>query len=120
MHAARVSFAGLSSLCERILRDALKQRADIDLVLPWTRLDSLLATNSSGTPEILFLELDRQVLPAPLRCLLAAASPLRIVALSPDASAATIFSVTEQRTVLEGKNADDLCELFGMDVGNRR
>ena len=109
---ARVAFAGLSPLCERILRGALLQRNDVHLVEPWTRLSSMSAGNSAGAAEILFLELDRHLLTPPLRALLAAATGLRIIALSPDGRAATVFGMLEQRTVLQEQSAEELCDLF--------
>lgn len=111
---ARVAFAGLSPLCEGILRNALAKRCDIDLVEPWTRLSSVSASNSAAQPEILFLELDRHSLTAPLRAMLAAATGLRIIALSSDGRAATVFAMQEQRTVLQEKSAEDLFD-FGPD-----
>jgi hypothetical protein len=86
----------------------LAGRTDIEIVTPWTRLDSILNVNSEGTPELLFIELDKPSLPLPLRCLLAAAIPLRIIALSADGRRATVFGVNEQRNVLEGQSAGEL------------
>jgi hypothetical protein len=111
---ARVAFAGLSPLCERILRGALSQREDVDLVEPWTRLASVNASNSAGTPEILFLELDRHQLTPPLRAMLATAAGLRIIALSPDGREATVFALHEQRSILQERSADEICDLFDL------
>jgi hypothetical protein len=97
------------------LRGALTQRDDVDLVEPWTKLSSMRAGNVAGTPEVLFVELDRHVLTPPLRALLAAATGLRIIALSPDGSAATVFGMIEQRTSLAQLSADELVDLFGPD-----
>lgn len=107
MPTARVAFAGLSALSEDILRAALERRPDIELVTPWTRLASLAC--SQDLPEMLLLELDEPALPAALRAMLAAAPQLRIIALAPDRRQATIFFVAEQRTVIFGWSAEDLC-----------
>jgi hypothetical protein len=98
----RIAFAGLSPLCEEILRAGLKQRPDIELVTPWTRLPLLGGEDPLGLSEILFVELDGEELPGALRMLLVAAEPLKIVAMSPDARRATEFTLREQRTILLG------------------
>jgi hypothetical protein len=98
--SARIAFAGLTSLCEDIMRSALRERPDIEFVSPWTQLPSLTGNHRSRTPELLFVELVGTSLPHALRLLLAAAEPLKIVALSPDARQATLFSIKETRTIL--------------------
>jgi hypothetical protein len=98
----RVAFAGLSALCEEILRAGLVQRPDIELVAPWTRLPLLGGEGSLGLAEILFVEMDGDELPSALRVLLVAAEPLKIVAMSGDATRATEFTLREQRTILMG------------------
>lgn len=110
MPAARVAFAGLSPLTEAILRAALNQRPELELVSPWTRLTSLSGAGTPGSAELLFVELECATLPSALRALLAAASPLRIVGLSPDARSATVFGLVEQRTVLLDFSPEQLCE----------
>jgi hypothetical protein len=97
---ARVAFAGLSPLCEDILQAALRDRPDIEFVRPWTRLPALTGRVQSDIRELLFVELIGDELPASLRVLLIAAEPLKIVGLSPDARSATMFTITEKRTVL--------------------
>jgi hypothetical protein len=108
MHTARVAFAGLSSLCEEILLAGLRERPDIEMVTPWTRLPSLDNGAPEEPPEFLFVELDDPELPPALRLLLVAAEPLRIVGLSPDARTATLFTIREQRTVLFDYSAAEL------------
>jgi hypothetical protein len=110
MYTARVAFAGLSSLCEEILLAGLRERPDIEMVTPWTRLPSLDGGAPEEPPEFLFVELDdpEPELPPALRVLLVAAEPLRIVGLSPDARTATLFTIGEQRTVLFDYSATEL------------
>lgn len=108
MPTARIAFAGLSPLCEDILRAALRERSDIELVEPWTQLPSLASETSPGMAELLFVELDGTDLPPALRVLVVAADPLKIVGLSPDARSATLFSIREQRTVLVDYSAGSL------------
>lgn len=107
----RIAFAGLSPLCERIVRDAIERRPGIELVKPWTELPSLSCRNGE-TPEMLVVELKESALPPALRVLLSTAPELRIIALSPDAHRATLFRVHEQRTVLFDGLAEDLCSLI--------
>jgi hypothetical protein len=97
---ARIAFAGLFPLCEEILRAALRQRKDIELVEPWTELPSINSDSIPGVPELLFVQLNSEELPQALRVLVAAAEPLRIVGLSTDARVATLFSIHERRTVM--------------------
>jgi hypothetical protein len=97
-----VAFAGLTPLCEEILRAGLAQRPDIELVCPWTRLPLLGGDGILGAAELLFVELDAEDLPSTLRVLLVAAEPLKIVGLSPNASRATVFSMHQRRTILLG------------------
>jgi hypothetical protein len=104
----RIAFAGLSPLCEEVLRAGLATRPDIELVFPWTKLSLLAADGSSGATEVLFVELDGPELPTALRMLLAAAKPLRIVALTADASKATLFTLQERRTILLGVTPERL------------
>lgn len=115
MRNVRVAFAGLSPLCEEIFRAALTRRPDIELVSPWTRLASLGAGSTPGSCEMLVVELEERALPTSLRALLAAAPPLRIIGLSADARAATIFSLNEERTVLFECSAEQLCAVFDRD-----
>ncbi len=112
MRSLRVAFAGLSPLSEEIFRAALARRPDIELVSPWTRLASLGPGAAADSCEMLVLELEERTLPASLRALLAAAPPLRIIGLSADARAATIFSLNEERTVLFDCSADQLCAVL--------
>jgi len=112
MPSARIAFAGLSPLCEQILRVGLARRPDIELVTPWTRLSSLGPPDAAGPPETLLIELQRPDLPPALRALLSAASRLRIAALSPDARSITVFQLLEQRTVLLHCSAEDLCSVL--------
>lgn len=108
MISTRVAFAGLSTLCEEILRAGLTQRSDIELVSPWTSLPVLGGDGTLGLAEVLFVELDGEELPPALRVLLVAAEPLRIVGMSPDATSATLFTLHERRTILFGVTADRL------------
>jgi hypothetical protein len=101
----RVAFAGLSPLCEDVLRSGLAQRPDIELISPWTKLPLLGGDGRLGLAELLFVELVDEELPQALRVLLASAEPLRIVGMSPDASRATVYSLHEQRTILIGATA---------------
>jgi hypothetical protein len=105
---ARIAFAGLSPMCEDILQAALRGRPDIELIAPWTRLPALAGKGDSDLRELLFVELIGTELPASLRVLLVASEPLKIVALSPDARSATLFSIHEQRTVLLDYSAGEL------------
>jgi hypothetical protein len=108
MHNVRVAIAGLSPLCEQILRAALVRRPEIQVITPWTRLASLDANIGPETSEMLICELEGRSLPKALRALLAAAPRLRIVALSDDARSATVFAVTEQQMVLSDCSAEEL------------
>ncbi len=108
MQTARVAFAGLSPLCEDILQAALRHRPDIEFVHPWTQLPALAGKTQSDLRELLFVELLGNELPASLRMLLIAAEPLKIVGLSPDARSATLFTISEQRTVLLDYSAGEL------------
>lgn len=108
MYTARVAFAGLSPLCEEILLAGLRERPDIEMVTPWTRLPSLDGGAPGEPPEFLFVELGDPELPPALRVLLVAAEPLRIVGLSADARTATLFTIREQRTVLFDYSAAEL------------
>ena len=101
----RVAFAGLSKMCEEILRDGLAQRRDIELIAPWTRLPLLGGDGTLGLAELLFVELDTDELPPALRVLMVAAEPLKIVGMSKDASRATLFTLHEQRTIMVGATA---------------
>src|SRR5690242_13589229 len=92
----RVAFAGLSRLCEDVLRAGLVLRPDIELVAPWTRLPLIGGDGTLGLAEILFVELDGEELPPALRMLMVAAEPLKIVGMSPDASRAILFTLQEQ------------------------
>jgi hypothetical protein len=105
---ARIAFAGLSPLCEDILQAALRDRPDIEFVQPWTQLPALTGCAQSDIRELLFVELIGDELPSSLRVLLIAAEPLKIVGLSPDARSATMFTITEQRTVLSEYSAGEL------------
>jgi hypothetical protein len=108
MPTARIAFGGLSPLCEDILSAALRERPDLDLVTPWTRLPSLKGGAPPDPPEFLFVELPSAELPPALRVLLVAAEPLRVVGLSADARRATLFTIREQRTVLLDYSASQL------------
>jgi len=108
MITTRVAFAGLSPMCEEILRAGLTQRRDIDLICPWTRLPVLGGDGVLGPVEILFVELEADELPPALRVLMVAAEPLKIVGITPDASRATLFTLQEQRTILIGATASRL------------
>jgi hypothetical protein len=108
----RVAFAGLSRLCEDVLRAGLVLRPDIELVAPWTRL-GLLDGEGAGLAEILFVELDGDELPSALRMLLVAAEPLKIVGMSPDASRAILFTLHEQRTLMLGATAERVLNRAG-------
>jgi hypothetical protein len=85
MSMMRVAFAGLSPLREDIVRDALARAGNFQVVEPWTSLHGAV------------------------RAMLAAASGLRIVALSVDASWARVFELREHQTVIMKCVADDLC-----------
>ena len=101
----RVAFAGLSKICEEILRDGLAQRPDIELISPWTQLPLLGGDGTLGLAELLFVELETDELPPALRVLMIAAEPLKIVGITKDASRATLFTLHEQRTVMVGATA---------------
>lgn len=107
----RVAFAGLSRLCEDVLRAGLVLRPDIELVAPWTRL--LNNDGALGIAEILFVELDGEELPSALRMLLVAAEPLKIVGMSSDASRAILFTLHEQRTLMLGATAERVLNRVG-------
>jgi hypothetical protein len=82
----RVAFAGLSRLCEDVLRAGLVLRPDIELVASWTRLAVL-----DGV----------------------AAEPLKIVGMSRDASRAILFTLHEQRTLMLGATATRVLNRVG-------
>ena len=105
---ARVALAGLSPLCEEVLRAGLLERPDIALISPWTELPLLAGLPSDGVLELLFIELMDEQLPSALRVLLAAANPLRIVAMAADATRATLFTVHERRTIVIGPTTEAL------------
>lgn len=109
----RVAFAGLSRLCEDVLRAGLVLRPDIELVAPWTRLAVLDGGGATGPAEILFVELDGEELPSALRMLLVAAEPLKIVGMSPDASRTILFTLHEQRTLMWGATATRVLNRVG-------
>jgi hypothetical protein len=109
----RVAFAGLSRLCEDVLRAGLTLRPDIELVAPWTRLPLLGGEGVLGLAEILFVELDGDELPSALRVLLVAAEPLKLVGMSPDASRAILFTLHEQRTLMLGATAGRVLNRVG-------
>jgi hypothetical protein len=111
----RVAFAGLSPMCEEILRAGLLQRRDIELIAPWTRLPLLCDEASLGLAEILFVELHGEALPPALRVLLVAAEPLKIVGMSADAKRATLFTLREQRTLMLGVTAARLWRPAGLE-----
>jgi len=111
--SARIAFAGLSPLCEDILKAALRERSDVELIAPWTKLPSLSGAGVLGPAELLFVELDGRDLPPALRLLVVAAEPLRIVGLSSDARSATVFSLRERRTVMFDYSAARLWEVVG-------
>ena len=113
MVTTRVAFAGLSRLCEDVLRAGLVLRPDIELVAPWTRLTLLGGDGALGLAEILFVELDAEQLPSALRMLLVAAEPLKIVGMSPDASRAVLFTLHEQRTLMSGATAGRVLNRVG-------
>lgn len=108
MRSVHVAIAGLSPLCEEILRAAIVHRPEIEIITPWTRLASLDANVGPETCEMLICEIEGKSLPKALRALLAAAPHLRIVALSDDARSATVFAMSEQRMVLSDCSADEL------------
>lgn len=105
----RVAFAGLSPLRESIVTDALGRSGDFQVVAPWTSLEALWRQGGEDCTDILFIELADARLPSALRAMLAAASRLRIIALSPDATRATLFELREHQTVMQQCVADDLC-----------
>lgn len=110
MPMKRVAFAGLSPLREDIVRDALARAGNFQVVEPWTSLPALGDRHGTADEvDILFIELAEARLPVALRSILAAASGLRIVALSVDARWARVFEVREQETVIMKCVADDLC-----------
>jgi len=99
---ARIGFAGLFPICEKVLREPLKSRRDIELIEPWAQLPSLHGDSMPGIPELLFVQMDGDELPQALRVLLVAAEPMRIVGLTSDARRATIFSIHDRKTVMLG------------------
>jgi hypothetical protein len=107
-----VAFAGLSPICEAILRAALERRPDLELVSPWTGLPSLRGHNGADLAEILVIELEQPELPRALRLLLSTASRLRILGLSPDGRSATVFRVVSQKKSVVDCSAADLCSLL--------
>jgi hypothetical protein len=109
----RVAFAGLSRLCEDVLRAGLLQRPDIELVVPWTRLPLLGGDGTLGPAEILFVELEGEELPSALRMLLVAAEPLKIVGMSPNASRAMLYTLHEQRTLMSSATAGRVLNRVG-------
>lgn len=116
MPITRVAFAGLSPLSERIVREALARAGRFEVIEPWTSLDALrIGSGTEDRPEILFLELADVRLPAAVRAMQAAATRLRIVALSIDATWARVFELREQQTVMTQYVADDLCAAIAGD-----
>jgi hypothetical protein len=110
MSMMRVAFAGLSPLREDIVRDALARAGNFQVVEPWTSLHALGRQGGADEEvDILFIELAEAGLPGAVRAMLAAASGLRIVALSVDASWARVFELREHQTVIMKCVADDLC-----------
>jgi DNA-binding NarL/FixJ family response regulator len=106
----RVAFAGLSALRERIVTEALGRSEDIQVIAPWTSLGALRASEGvDASTDILFIELAEGRLPEALRAMLAAASRLRIIALSMDARRATVYELREHQTIMLQCVADDLC-----------
>lgn len=106
----RVAFAGLSPLREGIVRDALGRAGNFQVVEPWTSLGSLRGAGAADDETcILFIELAEARLPVALHSMLAAASRMRIIALSVDATWARIFELHEHQTVMMHCVADDLC-----------
>jgi len=114
MPMTRVAFAGLPPLREGIVRDALGRAGNFQVVEPWTSLGALRRQNGGeGEIDILFIELADTWLPTAVRAMLAAASELRIVALSVDATWAAIFELREHQTMMTSCVADDLCAAIG-------
>lgn len=110
MPMTRVAFAGLPPLRERIVTEALGRSQDVQVVAPWTSLGALRApAGADATNDILFIELAESRLPEALRAMLAAASRLRIIALSLDARRATVYEVREHQTIMLQCVGDDLC-----------
>ena len=110
MPTIRVAFAGLSPLRERIVTEALGRAGDYEIVEPWTSLGALRRRDArEDAQDVLFIELADARLPGALRAMLAAASRLKIIALSVDATRATVFELSEHQTVMTGFVADDVC-----------
>jgi hypothetical protein len=106
----RVAFAGLSPLCERIVTEALSRAGDFEVVEPWTSLDALRRqTPREDSENVLFIELAGVRLPGALRAMLASATRLKIIALSMDATCATVYELREHRTEMLRFVADDIC-----------
>ena len=108
MATTRVAFAGRSPLCERIVRDALARDGRFQVVEPWTSLPALDLGGARGDEDILFLELALDRLPAAVRAMQAAAR-LRIVALSLDATHATLLELRELASPMPKCVADEIC-----------
>lgn len=110
MPMTRVAFAGLSPLREDIVRQALGRSGDFQVVEPWTSLRALRRPpGGDDEVDVLFIELAEARLPSAVRAMLAAASRLRIVALSVDATWARVFELREHQTVMMKCVPDDLC-----------
>ena len=111
MATMRVAFAGLSPLRERIVTEALARAGDFEVVEPWTSLDALRRAGSRDEwpQEVLFIELAGARLPGALRAMLAAATRLKIIALSMDATHATVYELREHRSEMLRFVADDVC-----------
>ena len=110
MPTLRVSFAGLSPISERIVRQALARDGRFQVVEPWTALPTLGAAALEAGGDILFIELVQPALPSAMRAMLAAATRLRIVAIAVDATWVRIFELREHQMVMTRCVADDLCE----------
>jgi hypothetical protein len=109
MAITRVAFAGLSPLCERIVRDALARDGRFQVIEPWTSLPALDLGAAHDAGDILFLELSHGHLPAAVRAMQAAAR-LRIVALSLDASHARLFELREHEVAMPRCMAREICD----------
>jgi hypothetical protein len=109
MATTRVAFAGLSPLCERIVREALARDGRFEVVEPWTSLPALDLAAAHEAGDILFLELTQGHLPAAVRAMQAAAR-LRIVALSLDASRASVFELLEHEMAIPRCMAREICD----------
>jgi hypothetical protein len=121
MSMTRVAFAGLSPLREDIVREALGRAGHFEVVEPWTSLRALRRQGGDEEEvDILFIELVEARLPSAVRAMLAAASRLRIVGLSVDATWARVFELREHETVMMKCVADDLCAAISTARGAPR